>query len=70
MLNHPVAVACEAALYNTHPFWGPPGVCSKPRAIEATPRVGRPQLYPWSPEAEARLKNVQPAGWYTLRLIY
>lgn len=40
-----------------------------PRAIVATPRIGKPQLYPWSPEAESRLRAVQPSGWYTIELI-
>ena len=40
-----------------------------PRAIVATPRVGKPQLYHWSPEAESRLRAVQPSGWYTIELI-
>mgnify|MGYP000488101294 CR=1 FL=1 len=40
-----------------------------PRAIVATPRIGKPQLYPWSPETESRLREVQPSGWYTIELI-
>ena len=40
-----------------------------PRAIVATPRVGKPQLYHRSPEAESRLRAVQPSGWYTIELI-
>ena len=41
-----------------------------PRVIVATPRNGKPQLYPWSPEAESRLRELHPSGWYTIELIY